>query len=281
MPDFPLIQPVQGGPMFPALSRSTIHYRAVAGSAMVHALLLLAVYEFSRAAPFHKVLEAIPVQIVMEAPKPPLPKQPGGYTPAQGTKPGAGGAETAQKPIAPPPAPAKVTLPKPAVAKPAMLQSPQPQHKMRLPDSMASTVTQAELQFPQPDKVAQMMEEVIADPEHSSTREQASVTAPSPPPEAKVQQNIIAYAQAIGARIATMKHYPDGARKHAAHGTAVVSFSVGPSGRPNHIRIARSAGDRALDAEALETVRRAAPFAAPPAGAPNEYSVVLSFSVPG
>src|SRR5487761_2183598 len=275
-----MIQPSQGGPMFPVPTLRSFNVRASAGSVVAHALLLLAVYEFSRAAPFHPVTEAIPAQIVMEAPKPPLPKpqppqQTGGDTRRQGQKPGAGSAGAAQKPIAPPPAPAKMILPKPAVPKPTMQQMPQPQQKMRLPDSMASTLTQADLTFPQPDKVAQMIEEAIADPAHSSTRESASITAPSPPPEAKVEQKIIAYAQAIGARIATMKQYPDAARKHAAHGTAVVSFSVGPSGRPDHIQIARSAGDRALDAEALATVRRAAPFAIPPRGATNEYSVVL------
>jgi protein TonB len=87
------------------------------------------------------------------------------------------------------------------------------------------------------------------------------------------------YQQAVIARLSAVKHYPDAARDRAPHGVAIVSFSIGASGSVGAVSIAQSAGDPALDAEAVATVRRASPFPAPPNGAPRTYSAPLSFRV--
>lgn len=68
------------------------------------------------------------------------------------------------------------------------------------------------------------------------------------------------------------RRVPGGAR-----GSVVVSFVVGAGGDASGIRIARSSGEPALDKAALESVRRAAPFAKIPDGAGRSS---WAFSVP-
>jgi protein TonB len=80
-------------------------------------------------------------------------------------------------------------------------------------------------------------------------------------------------------RISAQKRYPEAARERAAHGVAVIRFSIDASGQLGGLSISQSAGDPILDAEALATVRRASPFPPPPAGAPRNFSAPLSFRV--
>ncbi len=80
-------------------------------------------------------------------------------------------------------------------------------------------------------------------------------------------------------RIAAQTHYPEAARERAPHGVAVVSFSINASGQVVGASVSRSAGDPILDADALATVRRAAPFPPPPAGAPQSFAAPLSYRV--
>lgn len=58
-----------------------------------------------------------------------------------------------------------------------------------------------------------------------------------------------------------------------ARGTAVVSFRVGASGQLSSVGIAQSSGDATLDQIAVNHVRRAAPFPAPPVGAQTSFSI--------
>jgi TonB family protein len=89
----------------------------------------------------------------------------------------------------------------------------------------------------------------------------------------------VEYQQAVVARLSAVKRYPDAARERAPNGVAVVSFSIGASGAVGAVSIAQSAGDTALDAEALATVRRASPFPPPPSGAPRTFAAPLSFRI--
>ena len=61
-------------------------------------------------------------------------------------------------------------------------------------------------------------------------------------------------------------------------GTAVVSFTVSISGTLAGLGIARSSGNATLDRIALDHIRRAAPFPAPPAGAQRSFSVAIQGS---
>ncbi len=77
----------------------------------------------------------------------------------------------------------------------------------------------------------------------------------------------------IRAAIERAKSYPYFARKRGTEGTATASFTINKTGRPENIRIIRSSGSDILDAAALETIRRAAPF--PVAGGVIEVPIAF------
>ena len=58
---------------------------------------------------------------------------------------------------------------------------------------------------------------------------------------------------------------------------AIVSFTLDNRGQVVSAALIKSAGDPALDADAVATVRRAAPFAPPPAGALRTFSAPLNY----
>ena len=58
-----------------------------------------------------------------------------------------------------------------------------------------------------------------------------------------------------------------------AAGTAVVGFEIAPDGGLSSVSILRSSGEAAIDQAALDHLRRAAPFAAPPPGAGRRFQV--------
>lgn len=59
----------------------------------------------------------------------------------------------------------------------------------------------------------------------------------------------------------------------ASKGTAVISFSISGGGGLASVSVARSSGSAALDRAAVQMVRRAAPFPAPPPGAQRRFSI--------
>jgi protein TonB len=59
-------------------------------------------------------------------------------------------------------------------------------------------------------------------------------------------------------------------------GLALVGFSVDANGALASARILKSSGSPAIDNAALALVARAAPFPAPPAGAPRDFSFEFS-----
>lgn len=75
--------------------------------------------------------------------------------------------------------------------------------------------------------------------------------------------------------------YPAEARRQGLRGVAHVSFTVTSGGGVARVGITKSAGSPVLDQAALETVRRAAPFPAIPAGAGRdrwEFNIPVSFT---
>lgn len=56
-------------------------------------------------------------------------------------------------------------------------------------------------------------------------------------------------------------------------GTAIVGFEIAADGQLASVRILRSSGEGAVDAAALDHLRRAAPFAAPPSGAQRRFQI--------
>jgi len=56
-------------------------------------------------------------------------------------------------------------------------------------------------------------------------------------------------------------------------GTAIVGFEIAADGQLASVRILRSSGESAVDQAALDHLRRAAPFAAPPSGAQRRFQI--------
>ena len=57
-----------------------------------------------------------------------------------------------------------------------------------------------------------------------------------------------------------------------ARGVAVVSFQISGSGQLTAVSIARSSGNADFDRMALNHIRRASPFSAPPSGARTSFT---------
>lgn len=85
------------------------------------------------------------------------------------------------------------------------------------------------------------------------------------------------YSGKVVSKLRRALRFPKGARRS---GEVHVSFVVAANGRASSIRIVRSSGDSKLDAAAVATVKRAAPFPAIPSGAGRRswaFTVPLAF----
>ena len=89
------------------------------------------------------------------------------------------------------------------------------------------------------------------------------LSAPSAPSGRADQE---AYYETVRWRIEREKRYPSQARRRQIEGRVGLSFTIGPRGELSDCRIGRGSGSPELDQAALEAVRRAAPFPAPPSG---------------
>jgi protein TonB len=74
------------------------------------------------------------------------------------------------------------------------------------------------------------------------------------------------YARQLSKRVQANLVYPQEGRQADLQGTTTVSFTILPNGQiqPETLRITVSSGQLKLDASALETIRRSAPFGSPP-----------------
>jgi len=78
------------------------------------------------------------------------------------------------------------------------------------------------------------------------------------------------------------KSYPAAARKRGETGEVELAFSIDRGGHVLSSRIVKSSGHPALDEETMTTVRRAAPFPAPPDGLDGErfdFTVPVTFDI--
>ena len=108
---------------------------------------------------------------------------------------------------------------------------------------------------------------------------QSPASAPSRPAAAAGNSAAIdKYPGQILAQLRRALRYPAAAGR--VTGEVLVDFTVSANGTASAIRISRSSGHTALDQAALDTVRRAAPFPAIPAGANRAswpFTVPLAF----
>jgi periplasmic protein TonB len=98
-------------------------------------------------------------------------------------------------------------------------------------------------------------------------------TRPSPP--ASIPSAAASWQQLLVARLARLQRYPPQAR--GVQGVVSLAFSIDRRGNIVSSRIVKSSGAALLDAEALDLIKRAAPFPPPPAEIADSE---LSFIVP-
>jgi protein TonB len=189
---------------------------------------------------------------------------------------------------APPSKPVVEPTPRPAPpANPALPRVPKPMPTVASP-ATARVAKPPPSERPTPPRVAKptppekTSPRISREPPESSRSASRATKLASLPPQAAPgasSAEVAAYQGEVLGRIAAQKRYPAAARERAPQGVAIVRFSIAASGQLAGASLSRSAGDPLLDAEALATVRRASPFPPPPAGAPRNFSVPLSYRV--
>jgi protein TonB len=126
---------------------------------------------------------------------------------------------------------------------------------------------------------AQPAPAAAAKPSSQPSAPSAAASAPSRPTAAAGNRAAVdKYPGQILAQLRRALRYP--AAAGSVTGEVLVDFTVSANGTASAIRISRSSGHAALDQAALDTVRRAAPFPAIPAGANRAswpFTVPLAF----
>ena len=120
---------------------------------------------------------------------------------------------------------------------------------------------------PKPLREQELKEEYRDEP----FKERVKVNQPS-------QEAMLRYQDMVKQRIEQARRYPDWARKQGIEGIARVSFIVLATGEAYGMSIIRSSGSRILDAEVIDTIKRASPFAPIPKGA-GAYSIQMDVSL--
>jgi protein TonB len=84
-----------------------------------------------------------------------------------------------------------------------------------------------------------------------------------------------AFGETLLKHIERFRHYPENAREHAEQGVALVGFAMDRRGNLIDVWLDRSSGYPPLDAEALDTLRRAQPLPSVPDSLPEPLQVVV------
>lgn len=128
---------------------------------------------------------------------------------------------------------------------------------------------------PEPEKPkpseAQLAAPVTSAPQMPKVNTAAVATAPTQTRLNLVDSNAVpTWKRQVASKLERNKRYPSAAQARDEKGIAQLEFSVDRQGHLKSSRIVRSSGSTALDQETLALVKRAEPFAAPPAAMPGE-----------
>jgi len=206
--------------------------RTLLVSLLVHGLVLTTVRSCQKAPP----PPALTLSVELRAPPPPPPPPP---------------------PEPPKPEPPKLEPRKPvAMPQPARPLAPPPP-----PTPLLTATPEAPQRVDQP--VVQRPVEPPPPPPPAPAPAPAAAPAPIAPPPAPAIDDAAArasYIRGLSAAVAKQKRYPRLAQQRGWQGEVMLHVVVDASGRLLDVSVERSSGFEALDREALEMVRRAAPF---------------------
>jgi periplasmic protein TonB len=136
---------------------------------------------------------------------------------------------------------------------------------------------------PAPDAEVTLPPEEVK-PEPPKPVPQPEQPRPTAPPRQRTASAaaVTAWNVSIAKQIERNKGYPPSALPRREMGVTQVAFAIDRDGRVIESRVTRSSGYRALDQEAMDTLRRAQPFPRPPDDLPGEkfeFTVPVKFNV--
>ncbi len=189
--------------------------------------------------------------------------------------------------------PAPVALPEPVVPEPV---EPEPIKKEIKPVEPVKPVRK---KSPEPVPIEEPTPEpATAEPQPPSVITAAPkidappvITAPAPEPPKKIEPNeneinnaLSQYGSTLGMAIAKHKSYPKIAQMRGWQGECLLDLKIDSNGTVLSANIKESSGYDSLDNQALEMVRKASPFPAPPEalrGRSFNITVPVSFRLEG
>ncbi len=167
-----------------------------------------------------------------------------------------------------------------------MIGLPEFKKPLLIPQEMSVTISSSPIQqpiekieTPQPVKKVEPIQKKITPIIDKNATSVAQPTpkevAPSPPaetiskipnivPQEQVTQHIESYSSLLANAIAKYKQYPKIAQMRGWHGTVIADLEIDTIGAVISIKIKKSSTYEVLDNEALEMIKKASPFPAPP-----------------
>jgi len=167
-----------------------------------------------------------------------------------------------------------------------MIGLPEFKKPLLIPQEMSVTISSSPIQqpiekieTPQPVKKVEPIQKKITPIIDKNATSVAQPTpkevAPSPPaetiskipnivPQELVTQHIESYSSLLANAIAKYKQYPKIAQMRGWQGTVIADLEIDTKGAVISIKIKKSSTYEVLDNEALEMIKKASPFPAPP-----------------
>jgi protein TonB len=159
-----------------------------------------------------------------------------------------------------------------------------------------SPATEPEIVLPKPEPEKDKPKEEAKEPEKQKQQDTAAPLTTAPPrvdapattssTPSLGQSAVVARVQASWQRtlvhhLERFKRYPEAARSQRAQGVVVVAFTLDRAGQVTESRVTQSSGSPALDAEALDVLKRASPLPAPPEQltGPFDLSLPIQFRI--
>jgi protein TonB len=167
-----------------------------------------------------------------------------------------------------------------------MIGLPEHNKPLLIPQEMSVTISSSpiqkpieEIEAPQPVKKVEPIQKKITPIINKNATSVAqpipTEVAPTPPaetvskisnimPQEQVTQHLESYSSLLANAIAKYKQYPKIAQMRGWQGTIIVDLEIDSKGNVMSIKVKKSSTYEVLDNEALEMIRKASPFPAPP-----------------
>ena len=167
-----------------------------------------------------------------------------------------------------------------------MIGLPELNKPLLMPQEMSVTISSSpiqkpieEIEAPQPVKKVEPIQKKITPIINKNATSVAQPTptevASTPPaetvskisnivPQEQVTQHLESYSSLLANAIAKYKQYPKIAQMRGWQGTIIVDLEIDSKGNVMSIKVKKSSTYEVLDNEALEMIRKASPFPAPP-----------------